>query len=137
MAQADVRKGWRPLVVCFACRHAFYRGTEEAPGARIIEVPCAGRVTSEMVLRAFHRGADAVLVAGCAPSECRCSTGAYQARRRLPLLGRLLAFTGLEEERFMTVWPGRAETGIFAESVRTLTARAAALGPNTRLREEL
>lgn len=137
MAQAEAREGWRPLVVCFACRHAFYRGTEAAGDAKIIEVSCAGRVTSEMVLRAFYRGADAVLVAGCAPSECRCSTGAYQACRRLPLLGQLLAFTGLEEERFATVWPGRGETGRFTEAVRALATRAATLGLSTRLREEL
>lgn len=130
----QIKDGWRPRVICFVCRHTFIDGVD---GAKVIRVPCAGRVTPEAVMRAFHRGADAVLVAGCAPSECHCSTGSYQARRRLPLLGKVLAFLGIEAERFMTIWPERSQAGRYAAAVSELTAAVAALGPNARLKEEL
>ena len=137
MGRIKIREGWQPSVICFACRHAFFDGAETGAAVRIIRVPCAGRVTPEMVLRAFHRGADAVLVAGCAPRECSCSTGAYQARRRLPLLGKLLTFTGLEAERFAAVWPERDAAGRCSEAARLLVDKVRELGPNSRLREEL
>jgi F420-non-reducing hydrogenase iron-sulfur subunit len=48
------------------------------------------------VLRAFQRGADGVLVAGCHPGDCHYSTGNYHGRRRLSAFKRLVEFAGFE-----------------------------------------
>jgi len=63
---------WEPKVIAFTCHWCAYAGADLAglnrlqypPNVRLIRVPCSGRVNPQFVLRAFQRGADAVLVAG-------------------------------------------------------------------------
>ncbi|MBZ4686977.1 MAG: F420-non-reducing hydrogenase iron-sulfur subunit [Clostridia bacterium] len=63
---------WEPKIVAFTCHWCAYAGADLAglnrmqypPNVRLIRVPCSGRVNPQFVLRAFQRGADAVLVAG-------------------------------------------------------------------------
>ncbi len=70
-AQAT-RQEWTPKVVAFCCNWCAYAGADLAglnrlqypPNVRVIRVPCSGRVNPQFVIRAFQRGADAVLVAG-------------------------------------------------------------------------
>lgn len=70
-AQATQQE-WTPKVVAFCCNWCAYAGADLAglnrlqypPNVRVIRVPCSGRVNPQFVIRAFQRGADAVLVAG-------------------------------------------------------------------------
>lgn len=63
---------WEPLIVAFCCNWCSYSGADLAGTSRIeyphniriIRVPCSGRVNPQFVLKAFQKGADAVLVAG-------------------------------------------------------------------------
>ena len=63
---------WEPKIIAFCCHWCAYAGADLAglnrlqypPHVRLIRVPCSGRVNPQFVLRAFKRGADAVLVAG-------------------------------------------------------------------------
>ncbi len=65
-------KAWEPKIVAFSCHWCAYAGADLAglnrlqypPNVRMVRVPCSGRVNPQFVLRAFQRGADAVLVAG-------------------------------------------------------------------------
>jgi len=132
--------GWRPLIICFACRHSGCSAADLGAkdyDVRFVKVACAGRVSPQFVMHALQRGADGVLVAGCAPSECHFSSGAYQARRHLPLLQQVLGFMGLETQRFAIVWLERAETNLFRDTVQAMAERIKLLGPNAVLREEL
>lgn len=131
---------WRPLIICFACKHSPCDASEVAEieaDVRIVRLECAGRINSLFVLQALRRGADGVLVTGCAPTECRLSGGAYQASRRLPVLQQLLLMMGLESERFEVLWTGRNEAGKFKEAVRVMAESVKEIGPNSLLREEL
>ena len=63
---------WEPKIVAFTCNWCAYAGADLAGlnrlqypnNVRLIKVPCSGRVNPQFVLRAFQRGADAVLVSG-------------------------------------------------------------------------
>jgi F420-non-reducing hydrogenase iron-sulfur subunit len=63
---------WKPKIVAFACTWCSYAGADLAglnrlqypAEIRLIRVPCSGRIDPQFVLRAFHQGADAVLVSG-------------------------------------------------------------------------
>lgn len=65
-------KAWEPKIVAFCCNWCAYAGADLAglnrlqypENVRMVRVPCSGRVNPQFVLRAFQRGADAVLVAG-------------------------------------------------------------------------
>lgn len=61
-----------PKIIAFFCNWCSYAGADLAgvsrisypPNMRIIRVPCSSRINPYLVLRAFQRGADGVLVSG-------------------------------------------------------------------------
>jgi len=99
---------FEPRIIAFLCSWCSYTGADTAgiarmkspPNIRAIRVPCSGRVSPELVMRAFDQGADGVLVLGCHIGECHYDTGNHRAAKRLPILHSLLTFAGLEPERF-------------------------------------
>jgi len=135
---------WQPKIVAFLCNWCSYAGADLAgvsrlkypANVRIIRVPCSSRVNPQFILRAFQRGADGVLVAGCHPGDCHYVTGNYFTRRRLMLFKRLLAFTGFAPERLKVRWVSAAEGGRFAETIKEMVEELRDLGPNQVMREE-
>ena len=92
-------------------------------------MPCSGRIDPLYVLRAFERGADAVLVAGCHIGDCHYAEGNYYARRRLTMLRELLRFSGIPSERFFFRWVSAAEGPEFAHLITEITEQIRPLGP--------
>lgn len=126
---------YEPKLVAFLCTWCSYTGADTAGIARLkspanirsVRVPCSGRVSPELILRAFDGGADGVLVLGCHIGECHYDTGNHRAAKRIPILKSLLAFAGLEPERLRLDWVSASEgerfariTNEFAETVRPL-----------------
>jgi coenzyme F420-reducing hydrogenase delta subunit len=99
------------------------------PNIRIIRVPCSGRVDPLLVIKAFERGADGVLVSGCHPGDCHYTQGNYYARRRLAILRDLLEFLGIERDRFRIEWVSAAEGQRFAQIVADFVKKLKELGP--------
>lgn len=134
---------WEPKIVGFACQWCTYAGADLAGTSRLqypatvrlIRVPCSGRVNPAFVLRAFQRGADGVLVAGCHPGDCHYTSGNLFTRRRYSLVKRFLEYLGLEPERFRVEWISAAEGKRFAQVIREMTADLERLGPNWKMRE--
>jgi len=130
--------------VGFACRWCTYAGADlagtsrlEYPATvRLVRVPCSGRVNPSFVLRAFQRGADGVLVAGCHPGDCHYTSGNLFTRRRFSLVKRFLEYLGLEPERLRVEWISAAEGQRFAQVIREMTDDLCRLGPNRKMREE-
>ena len=100
-----------PLIVAFCCNWCSYAGGDLAgtsrmtypANVRVIRVPCSGRVSPSLILRAFQRGADGVLIAGCHPGDCHYHSGNFFTRRRFTVLKRTLEFLGIEPERFQVL----------------------------------
>lgn len=128
---------FRPRIVAFLCNWCSYAGADLAGTARIkhradvrvIRVPCSGRVDPSFVLKAFERGADAVLVGGCHPGECHYVAGNLNARRRFFVLRSLLEFLGIEKERFQVTWCSAAEGAKWASVVNEVCDLVESLGP--------
>ncbi len=137
------KEGFEPLIVAFCCNWCSYAGADLAgtgrmpypANVRIVRVPCSSRVNPSFVIRAFQRGADGVMVAGCHPGDCHYHSGNYFTRRRLSVLRRLLEYMGIEPERFQVRWISGSEGAKFARVMTDVTAEIKALGPNRKLRD--
>jgi len=128
---------YEPRIIAFLCTWCSYTGADTAGIARIkspaniraIRVPCSGRVSPELVMRAFDQGTDGVLVLGCHIGECHYDTGNHRAAKRLPILHSLMQFAGLEPERFHLDWVSASEGERFSRIATEFTDAVRALGP--------
>jgi F420-non-reducing hydrogenase iron-sulfur subunit len=126
---------YEPKIIGFLCNWCSYRGADTAGMARmkyptnmkVIRVPCSGRVSPELVLRAFREGADGVMVLGCHIGDCHYSNGNHRTAKRMPVLKKVLEYNGIEPERLCVNWASAAEGERFAtivteftETIRTL-----------------
>lgn len=134
---------FQPVIVAFCCNWCSYAGADLAGTSRlhypanikIIKVPCSCRVNPMFILRAFGRGADGVIIAGCHPGDCHYSTGNYYTRRRLTLLMSMLDFVGVDKERLRVEWISAAEGNKFANVMNEFHQNICRLGKNVKLRD--
>lgn len=142
-AVSEIKSEFEPLIVAFCCNWCSYAGADLAgtsrlnytANVRIIRVPCSCRVNPYFVLRAFQRGADGVVIAGCHPGDCHYSTGNYFTRRRFSVFTNLLEYLGIEKDRFKVDWISAAEGNKFASVMNELLEKVHQLGPNRKLRD--
>lgn len=127
-----------PRIVGFLCNWCSYAGADLA-GANKLNVPssfipirvmCSSRLDPVLILTAFLRGADGVLVAGCHPGDCHYDTGNLYTRRRQVLLKEVVEGLGLEGDRLQLSWISASEGKRFAEIVNEFNRRITELGPN-------
>ena len=134
---------YKPLIVAFCCNWCSYAGADLAGNNRleypadvkIIRVPCSCRVHPMVILRAFQRGADGVIICGCHPGDCHYTSGNYYTRRRMSLLFSMLDYLGIEKERTRVEWVSAAEGAKFAETMNDFAKTVADLGENKRLED--
>ena len=139
----SVNENWQPKILAFCCNWCTYTGADLAglnrmkypADVRVVRVPCSSRVNPQFVLRAFQKGCDGVMVCGCHPGDCHYSTGNYYTRRRFMLLKELLAYNGIEPERFQARWISGSEAAKFRDTVAEVSETIRALGPNTYFNE--
>jgi coenzyme F420-reducing hydrogenase delta subunit/ferredoxin len=128
---------YEPKIIAFLCTWCSYTGADLAGTARFksphniraIRVPCSGRVSPELVMKAFDQGADGVLVLGCHIGECHYDTGNHRTAKRMPLLKNLMEFVGLESQRLRLDWVSASEGERFAALVNEFVDGIRALGP--------
>ncbi len=128
---------WEPRIIAFLCYWCSYTGADNAGTARlkypanvdIIRVMCSGRIDPELIMTAFARGADGVVVCGCHIGDCHYLAGNHKTMARMPIVRSVLAGFGLEPDRFVHEWVSAAEGEKFAQLVRRTTERIRELGP--------
>jgi coenzyme F420-reducing hydrogenase delta subunit len=128
---------YEPRIIAFLCSWCSYTGADTAGIARIkspaniraVRVPCSGRVSPELVMRAFDQGADGVLVLGCHIGECHYDTGNHRTAKRIPILHSLMTFAGLEPERLRLDWVSASEGERFSRIAIEFTEAVRSLGP--------
>lgn len=124
-------------VVGIVCNWCSYAGADGAGTARLkqeyelrlLRVPCTGRIDPLFALKAFEKGADAVLISGCHPGDCHYSEGNYYARRKFELLDRMLPHLGIEPDRFKYTWVSASEAARWQKVVNEFVGKVKALGP--------
>jgi F420-non-reducing hydrogenase iron-sulfur subunit len=65
-------EGFEPKIMAFCCQHCAYAAADLAgamrlqypANVRVVEIPCSGKLDVVLVLHAFERGIDGVMVAG-------------------------------------------------------------------------
>jgi F420-non-reducing hydrogenase iron-sulfur subunit len=130
--------GFEPKILVFCCNWCSYAGADLAgvsrlqmpPYFRVIRVMCSARVDPEFVLRAFKRGADGVLVAGCHPADCHYIGGNYRTRRRIALLKMLIQQFGYDPDRLKLEWISAGEGEKFQKTMTEFTETVNELGPS-------
>lgn len=128
---------FEPRIIGFLCNWCSYAGADAAgisrfkyqPNIRIVRVMCSGRVSPELVLRAFRAGADGVLVLGCHIGDCHYVSGNHRTAKRMPVLRRILEYIGIEPERLRLDWVSSAEAPKFQQVVNEFTETIKELGP--------
>ena len=136
-SESPTSSGFEPRILGFLCNWCSYAGADLAgvsrfqypPNLRVIRVMCSGRVDPVLVVRAFSRGVDGVMILGCHPGDCHYATGNYYAQNRAQVLSQLLGLAGLNPERMVLDWVSAGEGERFATLVSGFTARVTELGP--------
>ena len=132
-----MNKQLRPKIIVFTCNWCSYAGADLAgvsrlqikPYFRIIRTMCSGRVDAELIIKAFHKGAWGVMVAGCHPGDCHYINGNYKTRRRIPLLKKMIKEFGIDQRRLKLEWISAGEGGRFQQKVNDFIVEITKLGP--------
>lgn len=133
-----MKEGIKPKILVFCCNWCSYAGADLAgvsrlqmkPNFRVIRTMCSGRVDPEFILRAFQKGADGILVAGCHLGDCHYIGGNYRTRRRIALLKFLIKQFGLNPDRLALEWISAGEAQRFASTVNGFIEKIEKFGPS-------
>jgi F420-non-reducing hydrogenase iron-sulfur subunit len=126
-----------PEIIGFLCNWCAYEAADSAgrsqkaypANLKIIRVMCSGRVDPCLILEAFHRGADGVVLMACRRGECHYKTGNYQALKRHVLLKATLQTLGFETDRLRLEWISAGDKDKFVQVVCEMTENLQKLGP--------
>jgi F420-non-reducing hydrogenase iron-sulfur subunit len=129
---------FEPRVLAFCCHYCAYAAADLAgtmriqypPNVRVIRTPCTGRLETEHLLKAFEKGADGVLVAGCLEGGCHFMSGNLYAKRRVEYLREMLAEMGLEPERLRMVNVSASMARPLADIITDMVETVRKLGPS-------
>ncbi len=128
---------FEPKIVAFVCNWCTYAGADltgtsrikYATNVRIIRLPCTGRIDFMLLMKAFAKGADGVIVSGCHPNDCHYTSGNFHARRRWIVYRTLLGFLGFDLRRIFFSWVSAAEGAKWADLINHVTEEVRGLGP--------
>jgi F420-non-reducing hydrogenase iron-sulfur subunit len=137
MEPTSTNISFEPKIVAFLCNWCSYAGADNAGISRLqspanilpIRVMCSGRVSPEMILRAFRSGADGVMVLGCHIGDCHYINANHRTVKRVTLLQKLLDYAGINAERLVLDWVSSAEAPKFAKVTADFATKIQALGP--------
>jgi len=128
-----------PKILAFLCNWCSYAGADLAGTSRLkyppsilpLRVMCSSRVDPILVIEAYLRGFDGVLVGGCHPGDCHYQKGNYYTRRRFASLKKIFKLIGLEPERLLLSWISASEGPKYAKVTTEFTEKIKKLGENS------
>ena len=134
---------FEPKIAAFVCNWCTYTGADLAgtsrlkqeTNARLIRVPCTGRIDPVFIIKAFENGADGVLISGCHPGDCHYNAGNFHARRRWILFKNLLDFIGIDSTRLYFSWVSASEGKKWVDIVDGVIDAVRAKGPFKQYRK--
>ncbi|MDH7500553.1 MAG: hydrogenase iron-sulfur subunit, partial [candidate division NC10 bacterium] len=101
------RSDAEPMVLGFACNWCGYAAADQAgmskiqypPNIRLLRVMCLGTVDPQLILDAFAKGFDGVILFGCHLGECHYVSGNQNALLVVERVKKILRILGLGEGR--------------------------------------
>ena len=132
-ALADAR-GSAPSILILTCgRGAFalpefkrWISKEKPPNIALIKSPCISAVDTTHLLQAFQKGADGVIIAGCAEdgqNACPFFQTIYWAGQRVSRAGELLEEAGIAKERIVLATLSQEEIACFGQTISKILNR--------------
>lgn len=131
-----------PKVIIFLCNWSTYPGLQlsrmsengEKGDHEIVINMCAGRISPDLIVESFKKGAWGILVVGCPPDACE-HDGNYKTRRRIFLLKNTLDQFGINPQRLKLEWIDKGETAKFETARKEFIGMIKELGPIKELQE--
>ena len=132
-----ISESFEPTIIVFACNWCSYAGADLAgvsrlkypTNIRIVRVLCSGRVDPAFIMKAFLKGADGVLVAGCHPGDCHYLEGNLSTEVRVKNTKESFDILGWETDRLRLEWISASEGKRFAQIIIEFTKQIKELGP--------
>jgi F420-non-reducing hydrogenase iron-sulfur subunit len=132
----------KPKIVCFVCNWSFTE--QELAVSRIrkvadmsvVRVMCVGRIDPVIMLETFIKGADGVLLVGCAPPDCHFVEGNVYAELTVKVLKKLLVLADLESERLEVRWVSPVEEARFTGIIEDFANKLKKLGASPLAKEK-
>ena len=129
---------FEPKIIGFLCNWCSYAGADLAgvsrlqypSNIRVVRVMCSGRIDPVIPIEVFAKGADGVIILGCHPGDCHYSEGNLYEERKIKMLKKLLALTGVGSDRLELEWVSASEGQRFAQMVTEFTNQIKKLGPS-------
>jgi heterodisulfide reductase subunit A2 len=127
---AALAKNPHHKILAFACNWCSYAGADFAgvsriqypANVRIIRTMCSGRISPKWIERAFLKGAGAVLVSGCHPSDCHYNNANQHTARRVEKFWKRMEKAGINRDRLRLAWVSAAEGSQFARVIGEMAA---------------
>ncbi len=125
-----------PRVVIFTCNWNAHESLQSAgkqrlhypSGARPLKVDCLGQLSPSVILSAFEKGADGVMLVGCTQEECHYEFGSRRASELYDEVRQLVGLLGLGEGRLLFHQVHTGEGMELVEIVRAFVTQLAAMG---------
>lgn len=122
-------------IVAFLCNWCSYSGADKAGMQQlavpaelsVVRVMCSGRVEPTLILEAFQKGADGVMLLACHPGDCHYKEGNLRAVCRGELLASLLPQLGVDPQRFCFDYISAAEAEKFSRLTTDFVERMKSL----------
>jgi len=93
-------------------------------------LPCTGRIEESLLLRAFEKGADGVMVIGCLEGDCHYVNGNIRARARVERVYHILEKIKIGPDRVRMYNLSAGEGSKFAAFTNEFVDRIRELGPS-------
>ena len=128
---------FKPKIIVFCCNWCSYAGADLAGVSRlqmkpyftVVRTMCSGRVDPELVIDAFSKNADGILIAGCHPGDCHYINGNFKTRRRHILLKQMMTQLGINPQRLRLEWISAGEGQRFQQTLNDFIDELFKLGP--------
>ena len=127
----------KPVIVIFCCTNAVAVPEDEVErinatpqaAVKFTRLPCSGRTDVLYILRAIEEGAELAMVVACPNGACQFLEGNRRARLRVAYANRLLAESGLGNERVRLVNLAPDDPQGFGDALQEAITKAQRIGP--------
>ena len=114
-----------PKVIVFTCNWNAYSGLETAgvehlsypPSVYPLKVMCLGQISPGIILKAFEKGAEGVLLLGCPAGNCHFEFGNRRVEEVFAEAKGLAAVLGYRDEQLRLDWVGAGEGKVFVDKL--------------------
>jgi len=129
------KKEFEPKVIAFACHWCGVGRNEINPvedfsNFKLVKLLCSGRINTALILKAFEKGADGVVVFGCPEGKCHYNFGNKNAIKECELSKSLLDLLGVNAKRLKVELGFLNENGKLDEVMDEFIEDIKKLGPN-------